>query len=273
MTRLNTVFCLIISCLLPCSAFSQTYYYQSPEDDATLGKGWISAAEQRYKQDVSGLSGKNKKYLQQLYTDRYEHIKKMYDQKEIVTNTAATSYLQSLLAEISKSNTAIRSLDVRVAFTRAWWPNASSMGEGTVLFNIGLFNKLKNESQAAFVLCHELAHLYLNHSNNAINNYVNTYYSEEFQKELKRINQSSYQKNQQLDELAKPVAFNSRRHSREHEAEADSMALEWMKNTPFDVHEVITCLGLLDSVDNDKYNIAPPLKQVLKLPLKRKQIL
>jgi hypothetical protein len=174
----------------------------------------------------------------------------------------ANGYLQSLLHEIIKSNQAIGPLEARVAFSRAWWPNASSMGEGTILFNIGLFYKLQNESQAAFVVCHELAHLYLNHSNNAINHYINTVYSDEFQNELKKINKSEYQKTKQLESLVKPMAFGSRRHSREHEAEADSLAVEWLKNTSFDVRESLSCLSLLDSIDGDKYHITPPLNRV-----------
>jgi Zn-dependent protease with chaperone function len=264
MKRLYTVINLVITCSLCCCAYSQNLtYYKSPEDDAGKLKEWTDATEKRYQQDVSGISGKNKKYIEKLYTDRYRNIKKMYDEKEVVTNAEATGYLQSLFNEIAKSNPAIRNMDVRLAFLRAWWPNASSCGEGTLLFNIGLFNKLQNESQAAFVICHELAHLYLNHSNNAINNYVNTFYSDEFQKQLKKINQSEYQKNQQLESLVKPLAFGSRRHSREHEAQADSMALEWIKNTSFDVRDVTSCLALLDTVDRDKYNVEPPLSKIL----------
>jgi predicted metal-dependent hydrolase len=260
--KLHSLICLIICYSCCCSAFSQNLtYYTPPEDDAEKYKEWIDATEKRYKQDVLTLSGKNKKYLEQLYKERYESIKKMYDKKAIITASRATGYLQLLFNEILKSNAALRLSEARVAFARTWWPNASSMGEGTIIFNIGLFHKLKNESQAAFVICHELAHLYLNHSNNAIATYVNTIHSDEFQKELKKISQSQYQQNQQLENLVKTMAFGSRRHSREHEAEADSLALEWMKNTSFDVRESLTCLSLLDTVDRDKYNIAPPLNR------------
>lgn len=262
MTAINTVILLILLC---CSGniFCQNLInYHSPEDDAGKYRELISATEKRYQADISSLSGKNKKYVEEIFKERYESIKKMYERKEIVTESVANGYLQSLLHEIVKSNPSISPLETRVAFSRAWWPNASSMGEGSIIFNIGLFYKLQNESQAAFVLCHELAHLYLNHSNNAINKYVNTVYSDDFQSELKKINKSEYQKNQQLETLVKSMAFGSRRHSREHEAEADSMAIEWLKNTSFDVRESLSCLSLLDSIDRDKYNIALSLYRV-----------
>lgn len=262
MKPLTTVIFLILCCCIS-NAFCQNLtYYKSPEDDAAKYKEWMAATEKRYNADVSGLSGKNKKYLEQLFKDRFENIKKMYDRKEIVTEAMANGYLQLLITEIIKSNQSLAALDTRVAFSRTWWPNASSMGEGTILFNIGLFYKLQNESQVAFVLCHELAHLFLNHSNNNINRYVNTVYSDEFQAELKKINKSQYQKNQQLDALTKSITFGNRRHSREHESEADSLALEWLKNTSFDVRESLSCLARLDSIDEDKYNVTLPLKRV-----------
>lgn len=262
MKPLHTVICLLLFCCIS-NAFSQNFtYYQTPEDDAGKYKEWMAATEKRYNADVSGLTGKNKMYLQQLFKDRFENIKKMYDRKEIVTEAVANGYLQSLIREIVKSNQSLASLETRIAFSRTWWPNASSMGEGTILFNIGLFYRLQNESQAAFVLCHELAHLFLNHSNNNINSYVNTVYSDEFQAELKKINKSEFQKNQQLDALTMSIAFGNRRHSREHEGEADSLALEWLKNTSFDVRESLSCLTLLDSIDRDKYNVIAPLNRV-----------
>ena len=262
MKPLHTVICLILCCCISNVFCQNLTYYKSPEDDAAKYKEWMTATEKRYKADVSGLSGKNKKYLEEIFKSRFENIKKMYARKEIVTEAMANGYLQSLITEIIKSNQALGALDTRVAFCRNWWPNASSMGEGTILFNIGLFYKLQNESQVAFVLCHEFAHLFLNHSNNNINRYVNTVYSDEFQAELKKINKSQYQKNQQIDALTKSITFGNRRHSREHEAEADSLAVEWLKNTSFDVRESLSCLTLLDSIDGDKYNVTLPLNRV-----------
>lgn len=262
MKSLHLLICLVVCCCYSSIFCQDLTYYRSPGDDAGKYKEWIDATDKRYKTDVSGLAGKNKKYLEQIFKERYENVKKMYDQKEIITEPVANGYLQSLLNEIIRSNQVLSSLETRVAFSRTWWPNASSLGEGTIIFNIGLFYKLQNEGQAAFVLCHELAHLYLNHSNNAINKYVNTVYSDEFQEELKRINKSEFQKNQQLETLARSITFGSRRHSRENEAEADSLAVEWLKNTSFDVRESLSCLALLDSIDRDKYHVAPALNKV-----------
>lgn len=240
---------------------AQVQLFSVLKADATYKQSTFKAIEQRYNDDIGQVKGDNKKYFKEIYKQRFDYIKSNFDMEGIVTDPAAVAYINTLVKEILVANPALQALNPRVLLYRAWWPNASSLGEGTVLVNIGIVNKFNNEAQLAFVLCHELAHLYLNHSNNAIDKYINTVYSDEFQKELKKISKQAYEKNRQLDKLAKSIAFKDRRHSREHESEADSMAIEFLKNTSFDLQQSGTALGMLDSIDNDKFNIDPPLER------------
>src|SRR5579871_1026341 len=256
------LFCFIISG----SAKLHAQTFVPLKEDSLKHKTLLDSITQKYKKDISGVSGPNSKYIIELYKERYENIKTIFDEDGIITNPEANDYLQSVVKIVYSYNLSLKSLNSRVLFSKAFWPNASSMGEGTILFNIGLFYKLENESQAAFVICHELAHLYLNQSNKAIEQYVNTIYSDEFQKELRTIQRSAYQKRQQLESLAKNFTFKDRRHSREHESEADSLAIEWLKNTPYDLNEALSCLTLLDSVDKDKYNEELRLEKYFNFP-------
>lgn len=250
----------ITHCLSYCFA-QQPVVYSPLQEESTRQKEWSDAAEKKYKQDLNALPSKNRKYYEELYKERYDYLKALYTGKKIITAPEATAYLQSLATEVIKHNPALQSLHYHIVFSKTHWPNASSIGEGSIIFNIGLFNRLQNESQAIFVICHELAHLYLDHSNKSIDRYVSTVYSKEFQRELKTIKKSEYQQGQQLESLVKNLAFRNRRHSREHETQADSLAVEWMKQTSFRVEEALTCLALLDSVDEDKYNVSPPLEK------------
>jgi hypothetical protein len=222
--------------------------------DSVAEQELVSAITARYQKDVQNLQGANKKYLAEIYKERLDYIKKKISEKEISCDNRAQAYLNDLSKKIFASNSFLRGDELRILFSRTYLPNAYSMGEGTILFNLGLFHRLQNEGQAAFVLCHELAHYYLNHSNNSIAKYVNTVYSDDFQKELKRIKKSEYGRRSEVEKLAKNLTFKNRRHAREFEQSADSMALELMKNTGYDVQEVLTCLALLDSVDYDKYH-------------------
>jgi hypothetical protein len=140
------------------------------------------------------------------------------------------------------------------------------MGEGIILINMGLFEKLDNESEAAFVICHELAHFVMKHSEKSIDNYVTAINSEEVQSELKQIKGSEYKKEEQLEKLVKKLAFNSTRHGRDHESEADSLAVELMHNTKFDVRAALATLSLLDTIDEDTFNVADCLKKTFNFP-------
>ena len=214
----------------------------------------IEAITSRYQKDIQNIQGPNKKYLADIYKERFNYIKEKFTNKEVLTDEKAQVYLDKLAAEILRTNTLLKKEDVRLLFSRSYVLNAGSMGEGTIFFHIGLFHRLQNESQAAFVICHELAHYYLNHTNNGIYKYVNTVYSDDFQYELKKIQKTAYGRNSQLEKLAKNLMFKNRKHTREFEQSADSMAVELLKNTNYDIREALSCLNLLDSADHDKYH-------------------
>jgi hypothetical protein len=220
--------------------------------DAARETALLQDMTTRYKKDVGSISGTHKKYIAEIYKERYEMVKEIVP-AEVISDPKSMAYLNRLSGEIFRGNPFLSAGDMRILFSKSWVPNACSMGEGTILFNIGLFHRLQDEAQAVFVLCHEIAHYYLNHGNNNIQQYVNTVYSDEFQKQLKSISKTEFRKNQSLENLSLNLTFRSRRHSRAFEEAADSMAVELMRNTGYDLNGALTCLALLDSVDKDKY--------------------
>lgn len=252
--HLKRCYFLIFLLALGLLSKSQGIITYSPFRDDSLALTKLSKATSlRFENDKAGISGENKKYIIEQYQERYDYLKKMYEQQEFITDAGASAYLNALMDVILQANPSVKITKPIVLFSKVYWPNASSLGEGTLVFNISLFNRLQNEAQVAFILCHELAHYYLNHSNKSILQYVNTLYSKEFQAELRDINKSEYLKGQRLKGLVKNISFKSRRHSRDHEVEADSMGLEFLKNTGYDVRESLSALALLDSVDNEKF--------------------
>jgi Zn-dependent protease with chaperone function len=216
---------------------------------------------QRFKEDLDKLPSKNKKDFQEVYTLRWENVKEKFDKQEIYTSPIAQQYLDGLAAEIRRGNPQLRDRAFTCYFSRSAIPNASYIGEGIILFNMGLFDRLGNEGEAAFVLCHEIAHFLLRHPENSIDKYVATINSPEVQAELRRIKGSEYRKSEQLQKLVKGLTFDSRRHSRDHESEADSMGVELLRNTRFDVSSALTALALLDEIDTDTLNTAACLQK------------
>ena len=108
---------------------------------------------QYYQEEIAKLPPENKKELLEKYKDRWDNIKEKFDSKEIYTSEPAQRYLDELAAEIVKTNPLLQGKNFHCYFSRSGIPNASYIGEGIILFNMGLFSKLDNESQVDFVLC------------------------------------------------------------------------------------------------------------------------
>ena len=228
----------------------QKIFTPSIQNDSKL-KSISGSLEKGYQQNIASLPSLNKKDLIKIYKQRWDNIQEKFDKKEIYTDTHTQEYLDAMVNAIVKANPLLQQKEFKCYFSRSGIPNAAYLGEGVIVFNMGLFSRLSNESQAAFVLCHELAHFYLNHSENSINKYVATLNSDEVQKQLRNIKKTEYGKRAELEKLLKGLTFDTRRHGRDHESSADSMGIEFLRNTRFDIAEALTTLSLLDSIDTD----------------------
>lgn len=240
--------------------------YVPEKVDSLLLDDTLRKVKARFDREVSTLQGENHRYIADVYKERYDYVAAMFHEKALLTLPYAQVYLNSLVNEIRRSNPALQAIPMNVYFARTGVPNAASMGDGVIVFNLGLFIHMENESQAAFVLCHEFAHLYLEHGNKAIATYVNTLYSKETQKELRHIRNEQYNKRAAAEGLAKAFSFDNTRHSRDHEREADSVGLLFLEHTRFDPREALKALALLDDVDKDDFPVTTYMRQVFSAP-------
>ena len=246
-----TIFIGLIGC--PFVRAQEKGFVPYPEDSALLAT-LSQQYQQQYKEECSSLPSLNRKDYQKIYDERWKSIQEVFDQQEIYTSAVAQSYLNALAGEIVRDNPVLQGQRFHCYFSRTYIPNASYIGEGIILFNMGLFERLTDESQAAFVLCHEISHFLLRHQEKSMEKYVTDINSPEVQAELRKIKGSEYHKLEKLETLVKGLTFDSRRHSRNHESEADSMAVVLMRRTPFALSGAVTALGLLDSVDRDGFD-------------------
>lgn len=244
------------------SLAAQSEVYKLGAADPVLLQSLSDKHENVYNQTIAGLPPENKKDLLQLYKARWENAKQKFEKKEIYTSLQASGYLNNVITEITGNNPVLANLPLNCYFSRSGIPNASYVGESIILINMGLVKKLENESQLAFVICHEIAHQYLKHSENTISNYVTRMNSREVQDELRKIRGSQYGRSQPLEKLTNSITFNTRRHVRQNESEADSMAVALLKNTRFDPSEAIATLGILDKIDTDTISTNAMLKKM-----------
>ena len=226
-----------------------TASYSFYKDDTLVRKAFFEEAAKVQAALLKNLPKEHNGDYKKIYDQRFLLIKDLFTSARSVTAPVANDYLQQVVAKIVSANPELKPLNMRVVFSRDWWPNAYSLGEGTIAINAGLLIYLENEAQLVFALCHEIAHYYLDHSGSAIKKYVETVNSEAFQKELRRLNRQQYRVNEQLEALAKDIAFDSRKHSRNSEAAADMQAFGFMKRTGYDCNAIISTLLLLDTID------------------------
>lgn len=197
------------------------------------------------------LPAEHRKDYSAIYAQRWRYIKSRFEKKEIYTPPVAQEYIDSMLRRIVNANPELQREKVHAFFSRSGTPNATYVGQGIIFFNIGLFHRLENEHQAAFVLCHEIAHAVLKHSDKSIEKHVKSMHSSELQAQLKALRKVQYNRLSKLEDLSKGLAFDSRRHSRNSESDADSLALIYLRNSGFDPAAAVSAMLLLDDIDSD----------------------
>ncbi len=212
----------------------------------------IQALQKESAQYIPHINSQYSRKLKESYARRNANIIKELEQGVFYFSSDITKPFNTIFQEIIKDNPSLRNENLKLLVSRHPYPNAYYTGTGVIVFNLELLPWLENESQIAFVLCHEIAHHTLNHINNAALERISHFYSEKTQRQLKKIKERETGKFTQASNLLKDLVFEERRHSRLHEAEADSLAVIYLKNTSYDANAAIGCLEQLDKVDGQR---------------------
>ena len=173
---------LLVFCLGIIVRAQPEYIFQ--KDDSVLKQSYFQQSLKVKNERLSSSIKDHPNDYKKIYEDQFKSISDLLLTSRSVTAPDAHNYLQSLLRSIIIANPQLKDLNIRVLFSRDWWPNAYSLGDGTIVINAGLMIYLQNEAQLVFVLCHELAHYYLDHAGKAIRKYVDKINSEQFQNDL-----------------------------------------------------------------------------------------
>ncbi len=219
------------------------------QDDTLLRNGFYEVTLQKKEQAFSSIKEYKEDY-KTIYKDQFSSIEKFWKSTRPVTEKTALSYLQKLVDKLIAADPQLKGLDIRVVFSRDWWPNAVSMGDGTLALNAGLVFYMQTEAELVFVLGHEIAHYYLNHTPDAIRKFVEKVNSDDFKAEVKRIKSQDYGINSELEKFTKNLTFDTRKHSRDKESQADAFAMELMIKSGYNVLAARQTLQLLDRIDD-----------------------
>ncbi|MDJ1492612.1 M48 family metallopeptidase [Cytophagaceae bacterium DM2B3-1] len=201
---------------------------------------------QRLEEDkthVKGYSRKINNYIKHLYEERFEYVVSNFNNDYLIDDPIITPYLQQIQEKIYKANPTL-SKETTVYVYRSSVPNAFSFGDGNLAITLGLLSRLQNESQLAFILCHELAHYHRRHANMQITTLARLNYDKELEKQLERNTTYNYKK-----ELIKNLELSINQHSRTYEFEADSIGLTYFLNTNYDLSAPVECMDILGKAD------------------------
>ncbi|MFN0216774.1 MAG: M48 family metallopeptidase [Saprospiraceae bacterium] len=257
-----TVCLLLFSCLLQA---------QIPDAYTPIGAGegqleaLRPAFEGLFEQSVATLPANYKKEYRKLYENLRDRRLAEAENGYFLLDAEFEGFFKKMLATVKMANPDIMAKEVRFYVSRDASPNASTYPDGVILFNIGLLASCENESQAAFVLCHELAHHELTHGANSLAKRFDALYSKQAKEKIANIAKQDNAYEKALAYL-KDFAYDHSRHGREHESEADSLAAVLLAGTPYDARQAIGALKMLDTVDTDFYAVRFDIASTFNFP-------
>ncbi|MFC4165022.1 M48 family metallopeptidase [Epilithonimonas zeae] len=185
--------------------------------------------------------------------------------KNFVFNTGFNHYVNQMVEQILKSN----SLDfpnLKVLVEKDNSPNAYCMGDGTLVVNMGLFNWVDNEGQLASVICHELGHLFLDHSIKI--QLENIQLGKDGKAEAKTLTLVQNNKGEKAHQFYKRQLYKFSAQKRKQENEADSLGYIYYQKSNFskpDFRKALLNLKKYDTI-SPKIVKAETYKQFFDLP-------
>jgi|GEM_PF-1638284 len=179
-----------------------------------------------------------------------EDLLKNLNDKHFVFGTPINTLLDSIVAVLHAADPSYGK-PPRVLLSWYPWPNASCRGEGTIVVDLGLLERLHSRSELAFVLAHEMAHQRLDHVGKSIEQYNRQLLSDDFRSEVRSALRAEFNRRAALEQLFVQFTVGERRHGRMHESEADSMALMLIDRTGFQPEAGLSLMDVLESCDNE----------------------
>ena len=141
-------------------------------------------------------------------------------------------------------------------------PNAFSLGEGCILFSLGLLERMKTVDEAAFVIAHEMTHEYFNHAIESAHRRYEEMFDKENRKAFRLSFRSRMYRYSSMENFMNSFEADHMQFSRNNEMQADSMAIEIMARAGYQISAGHTVLKLLDEADNLRFEDTLNLKSV-----------
>lgn len=263
--RFTLIFCFIFS-----NIFSQEYTSSDTLDfnHKTEGKELFESKLRQFKYRLEGkYSYKVSSELLENLKDFKQFFSKTFDKGEYIYNTPFNEKIKEIYAEIYQKNTSVPK-DFQLLISRDISLNAYCLFNGTMVVNIGAVHYLESEDQLAAIICHEIAHKLLDHSENSMVESVVARHSKESKRESRAVKKQKFNQQKLAFSILKEKLLNNSRENRQQELEADSLGFSLLKNTKYHPLEFLRALELSLQYDTIKpANLNNAIyKQVFDIP-------
>lgn len=241
--------------------YAQQQFYPDPLIRKNTGfTTWLDSATKNQLGLVSSLPRNQKDYVRTAFEQRQEFLNSLLDNGQLMFGTQLDRKVNEVLAQIEDANPLLNNIAREFVLINSS-VNAVNTGGGCILVCTGLLERLQNEDQLAFVLCHELAHQYEDHVNKQLLKNAGIVTDEALNDSIQRIFKEQYKVSTKLTNLLIPGLTKQMQYSREKELEADSLGFVFYRKAGFDVNEAINCLNILDHSDEEFLNQQPDFKK------------
>lgn len=216
---------------------------------------YLKKLSENYKEDKHRIVNSSyKKTIRSYYETRYISSKNRILNGHYILDRSFHEELQRVADKIAQKNKNYPFHKTSVFLSRYTLPNAFSIGDGTICINIGLLKDLRSEGELAFVLCHEFAHYFLDHSDKILIKTLESVNETSYQNTLKEIQKTEYYQISKYREFVRKNVYEDRMHSRLHELEADSLGLLLFENAGYAFNEAQSLIAILDNYNKIKEN-------------------
>ncbi|CAL2056867.1 M48 family metalloprotease [Tenacibaculum sp. 190524A05c] len=223
----------------------------------------LQKIEQNYDSQVDLLEGKYRSKIKKEYKKRRELIRETFLDSTFVFDNTYKNFVSSIIKEVKAKNPSLDQREDLVFINRHLDPNAACFGNHTFMFNLGLFHFLESEDEFAFIVCHELAHQYLDHVNGSVRKRVEKLNSKEYRRKIRDARLTIYGRNKAGMKLLKELSYGFLKKSRSKEYEADSLGLVFFKKTKYNAAAASKSLGRLKRFDDGIFNTKIKVDSIL----------
>ncbi len=244
MRKIYFVFLFCISVSL------QAQIYQ-PIDTILIDKQALfqhfSQKSEKLEDKLKSFPVKNRKLIRDFSKNRKEVIAELTQDNYLITDDELVVYLNSLLDNIKEQNN-ISDPNLEIFLTRDTDPNAYSLGDGSLVFNLSLLNRLENEEELYSIMGHEVAHYLLDHLEVEFEHKMRVTTSKEYKKETKKIRRSRFNRFSKQIENFKEHQYGNSSERRKRELEADSLSIVLTEKIIKNPNNRVSALQKVDSI-------------------------